>query len=113
MNFNQFAQGLGTILGAVINQAVSEHNAQSSRQHAMSAEQMEADKWEKRRLQALADIDQALEKDEGIVRFNGMTRKGEDALNLRHEVNTHCRNRSEPLMAYAERRILELRKRTW
>lgn len=108
-----FARNLGMAFGAILSVAAKAAVENHSQSVANLGEQQEAMKWENRRQQALVDIDEALKRDTGHVWMSGLTRKQEDAIKLRHEVNTHCRNRSDSMMSYTEQRIVHLQTTSW
>lgn len=111
-----FMNALSRVAKAAVVVAAASAEASAKRNERnqyLNAEQLEAKKWDDRRLQALADIDDGLSRDKGTKCFSGLTHKQEQAIDLRAEVNTNCRNRSEALMAYTEQRIRHFQRSAW
>lgn len=104
-----FTRNLGRALGTVL-VAVANAQAETSRQQqANSAEQREADKWEKRRQEAHDAIQRAVTRHHNQY-DTGNTNRENKAIDLRREVDQNCRNRSDALMSYTEECITRFEK---
>jgi hypothetical protein len=112
-SFANFLKAAGAVASVVITTAVEAQVKQHGQQAAMNAEQQEAAKWESRKAEAFANIELGLVNDTSMKRFSGMTSKQEKAVELRAEVTQHCRNRSESMMTYTEKRITEFQLSRW
>lgn len=97
--------GLALLAGATV---VAEAHAQNNaRNHALSAEMMEENKWEKRRLMALEGIEAGLRNEDQIFMYN----KENQAIRMRAEAADFCRRRSDVLMSYLETEIVRFQQR--
>jgi hypothetical protein len=113
MTFSKFVRGMGAVVAVMAHAAAEAQVQQTNQRTAMSGELMECQRWETRRLEALANIEDGLKRDTGTVWMNGLTSKQQKAIDLRAEVNTHCRNRSDSMMRYTEERIRSFQKSSW
>lgn len=110
MTFSKFLKGVGAVVAIAATAAAEAQSNQHSHRAAMSAEHAEAERWEKRRTEAHAAIERALERHNSKhSEFSNRTRNNK-AIELRYEADTNCRKRSEPLMAYTEECIMRFER---
>lgn len=113
MSFKNVMSSLARGAVVVLVAAAEAQAEQTQRSSFLNAEDREASKWEDRRKEACANIDDGLTRDTGTTWLNGLTSKQQKAIQLRAEVSQHCRNRSEAMMSYTEKQISAFQRTTW
>lgn len=113
MSFDNFFSSLGKIAAITVVAMAEAQSEQTGRSKAYAAEDREAAKWEQRKQEALANIEDGLSRDSGTKWMDGLTSKQKLAIELRAEVTKNCRDRSEAMMSYTEDRITSFQRSSW
>lgn len=103
-----FMRNLTVAIGSVL-VAASKAQAQAQQQsEAMNAEAREEAKWEKRKEEAMAGIENALKNDPMFLVMNGMSKRQRDAIELRARINKACREQDDWRMRMCEDEVVRM-----